>query len=134
MTGRKMLYHTAICVDDVARAASFYDAVLGALGWGRILDLSPGAVAYGQDHGEFWIQTPANQGSDGPSAGCHFAFAAKDRAAVQAFFNAALKAGGAVVAPPAAHPEYHPHYYGAVVTDLDGNKAEVLVYPRGEGT
>lgn len=128
-----MLYHTAICVADVARAARFYDHVLPVLGGRRIWDLGPEAVAYGASRGEFWIQTPAHQRSAGPSQGCHYAFAAKDQATVQAFYQAALAAGGTSEAEPACRPEYGPDYYGATVLDLDGHKVEVLVHPGSDG-
>jgi catechol 2,3-dioxygenase-like lactoylglutathione lyase family enzyme len=128
-----MLYHTAICVSDVERAARFYDPVLGTLGYRRFYDFSPAAVAFGKHRGEFWIQSPAHQRADEPSRGAHFAFAAPDRASVERFYAAALAAGGRGTSPPAAHPEYHAHYYGAVMADLDGHQVEVLVYrPRAE--
>ena len=123
-----MLYHTAICVNDVERAARFYDQVLGTLGYRRFYDFTPEAVAFGKDRGEFWIQTPAHQHTEGPCRGAHFAFATSDRASVDRFYAAALAAGGQGEAAPAAHPEYQADYYGAVVADLDGHKVEVLVY------
>jgi len=123
-----VLYHTAICVNDVQRAARFYDQVLGTLGYRRIHDFSPEAVSFGTRRGEFWIQSPAHQKSSGPCHGAHFAFAAQDRAGVERFYAAALAAGGTGESPPAPHPEYHADYYGAVVVDLDGHKVEVLLY------
>ena len=123
-----MLYHTAICVDDVERAAQFYDHVLGTLGYHRFYDFTPQAVAFGKQRGEFWIQSLAHQHAEAPSRGAHFAFATSERAGVDRFYAAALAAGGAGVSAPAAHPEYRTDYYGAVVSDLDGHKVEVLVY------
>ncbi len=125
-----MLYHTCICVLDVERSAGFYDPVMAVLGYRRFHDLTPNAIAYGQDRGEFWIQTPEAQGTDDVSRHCHYAFTAKDRATVDAFHEAAVAAGGVSHMAPSHHPEYHPQYYGAVITDLDSNKVEVLVYPR----
>jgi catechol 2,3-dioxygenase-like lactoylglutathione lyase family enzyme len=125
-----MLYHTAICVHDVERAARFYDAVLAVLGCGRIWDLLPEAVAYGETRGEIWIQSPRHQNAPDVSRGCHYAFAAKDEDTVRAFYAAALAAGATAESAPAAHPEYSPDYYGAIFNDPDGNKVEVVVYPR----
>ncbi len=125
-----MLYHTCICVRDVERSARFYDPVMAVLGYRRFHDLTPHAIAYGLDRGEFWLQTPENQHSPDISRGCHYAFTAKDRATVDAFHAAATAAGGITDLKPGHYPQYHPDYYGAVISDLDTNKVEVLVYPR----
>ncbi|MBL8549138.1 MAG: VOC family protein [Hyphomonadaceae bacterium] len=125
-----MLYHTAICVHDVARTAAFYDKVLAVLGYRRVWDLMPEAVGWGEDRGVFWAQTPKSQGSPDISRQCHFAFGAKDEATVRAFYDAALAAGGKPDTPPAAHPEFSAGYFGGRVWDIDGNKIEILVHPR----
>ena len=125
-----MLYHTCICVNDVERAARFYDPVMAVLGYRRIHDLSPNAIAYGESRGEFWIQTPEHQRSPEVSRGAHYAFTATDRAMVDAFHAAARAAGGVTHLEPGHYPQFHPDYYGAVVGDLDTNQVEILVYPR----
>ena len=61
-----------------------------------------------------------------PSA--HIAFAAPDRAAVRAFFDAAVAAGAEVLHEPREWPEYHPGYYGAFVRDPDGNNVEAVCH------
>ena len=43
----------------------------------------------------------------------HIAFTAPDRAAVQAFHDAAVAAGAEVLHAPQVWPEYHPTYFGA---------------------
>ena len=55
-----MLHHVSVGVRDVARAATFYDPVMKALGYKRVADYSPGAIAYGEAKGkpEFWIGLP----------------------------------------------------------------------------
>ena len=45
----------------------------------------------------------------------HIAFVAKDRAAVRAFFEAAVSLGAEVLNEPRLWPEYHKNYYGAFV-------------------
>ncbi len=52
----------------------------------------------------------------------HIATAAKERAMVDAFYKAALAAGGRDNGPPGIRAHYHPDYYGAYARDLDGNK------------
>ena len=52
-----ILHHISIGTNDFDKAARFYDAVLGTLGCKRVMDF-PGAVAYGRQFPEFWVQTP----------------------------------------------------------------------------
>ena len=49
----------------------------------------------------------------------HFAFAASDRATVDAFHGAALGAGGRDNGAPGLRPRYHPGYFAAYVLDPD---------------
>jgi catechol 2,3-dioxygenase-like lactoylglutathione lyase family enzyme len=58
----------------------------------------------------------------------HIAFAAPDRPAVDAFFEAAVAAGATVLHAPRVWPEYHPDYYGAFVRDPDGNNVEAVCH------
>jgi catechol 2,3-dioxygenase-like lactoylglutathione lyase family enzyme len=63
-----------------------------------------------------------------PVSGAHVAFAAPDRAAVDAFHAAALAAGGSDNGAPGPRPLYHPAYYGAFVLDPDGNNVEAVCH------
>ena len=58
----------------------------------------------------------------------HLAFTAPDRAAVRAFFEAAVAHGAEVLHEPRVWPEYHPNYYGAFVRDPDGNNVEAVCH------
>ena len=62
---------------------------------------------------------------------CHLAFAAADRAAVRAFFGAAVAAGAEVLHEPRVWSEYHPDYFGAFVRDPDGNNVEAVCHAPG---
>ena len=121
-----MLHHVSIGVRDVARAASFYDPVLRALGYRRVMDYSPNAIAYGEskDRPEFWIGLPHDQKLPNGGNGTHIAFAANSKSAVQKFHAAALAGGGSNNGEPGPRPDYGPAYYGAFIYDLDGNKIE----------
>jgi catechol 2,3-dioxygenase-like lactoylglutathione lyase family enzyme len=94
-----MIDHTGIGVADVARSAAFYDAVLGALGLRRVMQLPEGTgadgVGYGVDYPVFWIDRFHPHGVKQ-----HTAFTAKNRAEVDAFHAAALNAGGTGNGPP----------------------------------
>jgi catechol 2,3-dioxygenase-like lactoylglutathione lyase family enzyme len=119
-----MLDHLGIQVADVPRAAAFYDTVLAPLGARRMLDFGQ-AVGFGVDKPDFWVGATTGEGRPWET---HVAFAAADRDAVHAFFDAAVGAGAEVLHEPRVFPEYHPDYYGAFVRDPDGNNVEAVCH------
>ncbi len=64
----------------------------------------------------------------GASAPLHLAFAAADRATVNAFHAAALAASGTDNGAPGLRPRYHPNYYGGYAIDLDGHNVEAVCH------
>ena len=70
----------------------------------------------------FWLHAGA------PGPGRHVAFSAADRAQVDAFYAAAMQAGGRDNGAPGLRPQYHPDYYGAFVHDPDGNNIEAVCH------
>jgi len=56
----------------------------------------------------------------------HVGFVAKNHSEVDAFYKAALAAGGKSKKPPQARPEYYPGYYATWVLDPDGHDIEVV--------
>jgi catechol 2,3-dioxygenase-like lactoylglutathione lyase family enzyme len=124
-----MLHHVSVGVHDVERAAKFYDPVLKTLGYRRVMEFLPHAIAYGEDRErpEFWIQLPQNQQPATSGNGVHVAFLAKSRQVVSKFHDAALKQGGSNGGEPGPRPDYGPSYYGAFIYDLDGNKIEAML-------
>jgi catechol 2,3-dioxygenase-like lactoylglutathione lyase family enzyme len=128
-----MLHHVSIGVADVERAARFYDAVLKALGFKRVMEFMPYGIGYGAAAPEFWVQLPHDGGAASAGNGVHICFSAKDKKAVHAFHAAALKAGGSDEGAPGPRPEYSPRYYGAFARDLDGNKIEAVFFDMSGG-
>ncbi|WP_426753815.1 VOC family protein [Myxococcus sp. Y35] len=127
-----MIDHTGIGVADMARSAAFYDAALGALGLRRAMQLPENVgtdgIGYGSDYPVFWIDR-----YHPPGVKQHTAFAAKSRAEVDAFYAAALKAGGRDNGPPGIRPTSEgnpPGYYAAFVLDPDGNNIEAVFRER----
>jgi catechol 2,3-dioxygenase-like lactoylglutathione lyase family enzyme len=125
-----MLDHIGISVSDFDKALAFYKLALVPLGIKLVMEVpkeSTGGINYsGFGTGEkpdFWI-------GDGRAAqtGLHIAFSAADRAAVDAFYKAALAAGGKDNGAPGLRPHYHQNYYGAFVYDLDGNNIEAVCH------
>jgi catechol 2,3-dioxygenase-like lactoylglutathione lyase family enzyme len=119
-----MLDHVSIQCHDLAASASFYDTVLAAIGGKRILDFGE-TIGYGTDFPDFWVGRHATGEGFWES---HIAFRAPDRAAVRAFFDAAVGAGAEVLHEPRVWPEYHEAYYGAFVRDPDGNNVEAVCH------
>jgi catechol 2,3-dioxygenase-like lactoylglutathione lyase family enzyme len=119
-----MLDHVGFQCSDLAASAAFYDAALAPLGVRRLMDFKV-AIGYGTHHAAFWI----GELSEGDGfRESHIAFAAADRAAVDAFFRAAVVTGAEVLHEPRVHEEYHEHYYGAFVRDPDGNNVEAVCH------
>jgi catechol 2,3-dioxygenase-like lactoylglutathione lyase family enzyme len=120
-----MIDHTGIGVADVGRSASFYDAALGALGMRRVAQIPENVgtdgIGYGLDYPVFWIDRFHPH-----SVKQHTAFAAKSRTEVDAFYAAALKAGGIDNGGPGLRRQYAPGYYAAFVLDPDGNNIEAV--------
>jgi catechol 2,3-dioxygenase-like lactoylglutathione lyase family enzyme len=122
-----MLHHVSIGVMNVERAARFYDGVLAALGYRRLMEFMPYGIGYGADTPAFWVQLPHNQSPATMGNGVHVAFVAATKDMIGAFHRAALEAGGVDEGPPGPRPDYGPDYYGAFVRDLDGNKLEAVL-------
>jgi catechol 2,3-dioxygenase-like lactoylglutathione lyase family enzyme len=131
-----MIDHTGVGVADVSRSAAFYDAVLGALGLRRVVQLpeNDGAdgIGYGVNYPFFWIDRFHPHGLKN-----HTAFSARNRAEVDAFYAAGLKAGGTDNGAPGLRDVadgYPPGYYCAFVLDPDGNNIEAVLRERcGQG-
>ncbi|MBV8193680.1 MAG: VOC family protein [Alphaproteobacteria bacterium] len=130
-----MIDHLSITASDLDRAQAFYDAVLGALGYPRV-NRRANAIGYGvRERGPDappYISVYLCTGHLEPD-NRHWAFRAKSRAEVRAFYAAALTHGGTDDGPPGLRPQYHPDYYGAFVRDPDGNRIEAVTHQREEG-
>jgi catechol 2,3-dioxygenase-like lactoylglutathione lyase family enzyme len=120
-----MLDHVAIQCADVPASAAFYDTVLAPLGGKRILEFED-VIGFGvPPMPDFWLG-PRRTGEGFRES--HIAFSAADRAAVDAFFDAAIATGAELLHEPRVWPEYHPSYYGAFVRDPDGNNVEAVCH------
>jgi catechol 2,3-dioxygenase-like lactoylglutathione lyase family enzyme len=123
--GDDVLDHLSIQCGDVAKSAAFYDAVLQPLGGRRLMDFG-GVIGFGvPPMPDFWLG-PRTMGDGFRES--HIAFAAADRATVEAFFEAAVAIGAEVLHEPRLWPEYHAAYYGAFVRDPDGNNVEAVCH------
>ena len=127
-----MLDHVGILVADWAKSKAFYDAAFAPLGI-TLLNLVPeqftGGVkvgGYGRTKPDFWLTESVETGP-----GRHYAISALSHADVDAFYAAAMAAGGKDNGGPGPRPHYHEHYYGAFVIDPDGNNIEAVCHAPG---
>lgn len=131
-----MLDHTSLAVADCGRSRAFYDQVLAVLGHRRVMEMTdtPEYVAAGygasEDEPAFWIGAARAPGGPAPKPpdGQHVAFAAASRAAVDAFYEAALRPGGTDNGPPGLREHYHPNYYACFVIGPDGHHIEAVCH------
>jgi catechol 2,3-dioxygenase-like lactoylglutathione lyase family enzyme len=125
-----MIDHLGFAVSDLARAKAFYKQALAPLGIDILIEVSPeqsgGEAHIGFGAGGnpfFWLGS--GKAVEGP---VHIAFTAPSRVVVDAFYRAALAAGGRGNGPPGIRAHYHPNYYGAFVFDPDGHNIEAVCH------
>ncbi|HST37282.1 MAG TPA: VOC family protein [Allosphingosinicella sp.] len=126
-----MLDHVGFAVADAERSRLFYEAALAPLGISLIMSVTPeqtesGGTAHGfgsDGKPYFWFGD-----NEAVGEGTHVAFAAETRDEVDAFYEAALAAGGRDNGAPGLRPHYHPNYYGAFVLDPDGLNIEAVCH------
>lgn len=124
-----MLDHVGFPVSDYARSKAFYEKALAPFGYILVTEVrqtehdAPAAGFGPNGKPDFWIG-----GEGGLNRPMHIAIAAKDRASVDAFYRAAIAAGGRDNGAPGLRPHYHPNYYGAFVLDPDGHNIEAVCH------
>ena len=118
-----MIDHVTATVGDFDGAKQFYAQALAPLGYSLRMEFER-AAGFGTGEGipDFWIASVPERGA------AHVAFTAPDRAAVDAFHEAAMSAGGQDNGAPGLRPHYHETYYAAYVHDADGNNIEAVCH------
>jgi catechol 2,3-dioxygenase-like lactoylglutathione lyase family enzyme len=130
--------HTGVSVSDFEKSKAWYEKALAPIGNACLMQLPPevsGAATvagFGETANkkpDFWVTAVPGRPATNPPM--HVAFRVESRAMVDAFYKAGLAADGTDNGPPGLRPHYHPHYYGALVRDPDGNNVEA-VWRRSE--
>jgi catechol 2,3-dioxygenase-like lactoylglutathione lyase family enzyme len=122
-----MIDHVSVAVRDLAAAGRFYEAVLAPLGHRRLVARA-GTIGFGKKYPEFWLNERRAMAPVDLQSGAHVCLRAPDAAAVDAFYAAALAAGGMSDGAPGPRPEYTAGYYAAFVRDPDGNRIEAVTF------
>ena len=118
-----MIDHISLSVSNIDASVRFYEKALAPLGYAVLMSF-PGVAGLGiAPKPDFWLGQ-----KDAADAGRHVAFRAANRSQVDAFYQAAMAAGGKDNGGPGLRPQYHPNYYGAFVLDPDGNNIEACCH------
>jgi len=124
---QNMIDHVILTVSDFNRSVAFYRKALKPLGITNFTDYDgqdghPDLKGFGDgERAFFWLK----EGEPDPKA-VHVGFVAKNHAEVDAFYKAALAAGGKSKEAPQVRPEYYSGYYATWVFDPDGHDIEVV--------
>ena len=128
----KIIDHISVNCSNYEASKAFYQKALAPLGVTLLMEFGKAAGFGLQGKPEFWLgegaltfQTEAQAKNISP---IHVCFTAPDRAAVDAFYKAALEAGGRDNGAPGLRAIYHPSYYGAFIIDPDGHNIEAVFH------
>ena len=125
-----MIDHTGVVVSDLERSKAFYAKALAAIGYELLAEFSAEVTGHTDVAGfgeptkpDFWLSK--GQANRPP---IHVAFGVSSCLMFDAFYRAAIAAGGKDNGPPGLRPHYHPNYYGAFVLDPDGHNIKAVCH------
>jgi catechol 2,3-dioxygenase-like lactoylglutathione lyase family enzyme len=129
----RIIDHVSLSVADFAAMTAFYERALAPLGIKTLMRLGKAETGgaelagLGREKPFLWI---VDAGRTEPHM--HLAIRADDHAEVDAFYAAAMAAGGKDNGSPGPRPHYHENYYGAFVLDPEGHNLEAVCHKPGE--
>ena len=127
-----MIDHISVAVRDLDQAARFYETVLGAIGYEKLV-VRPHTVGFGKRYPEFWLNLRAEMSPVAGDCGAHVALRVRAIDLVDGFHDAALAAGGSSDGAPGLRPRHGEGYYAAFVRDPDGNRIEAVTFLKIDG-
>ena len=127
-----MIDHISLAVRDLERSARFYQAVLGAIGYEKLV-VRPRTIGFGKRYPEFWLNLRATLTPVDAESGAHAALRVRTTELVDAFHAAALAAGGSSDGAPGLRPQHGEGYYAAFIRDPDGNRVEAVTFLKAQG-
>ena len=126
-----MIDHISVAVRDLDASAHFYQAVLGAIGYQKLV-VRPRTIGFGKSYPEFWLNLRASLAPIGADSGAHAALRVRTSELVDAFHAAAVAAGGRCDGVPGLRPQHGKGYYAAFIRDPDGNRVEAVTFLKGQ--
>ncbi|SRR3989339_266363 len=118
-----MIDHLTLKVSNYQTSKTFYQKVLAPLGYEIVMEVM-GHCGFGiQGKPEFWLAETKEK-----ILPTHIAFRANNRLLVDAFYKAAITAGGKDNGKPGIRAHYHPNYYGAFIFDPDNYNIEAVCH------
>jgi len=120
-----MFDHVVFGVSDYAASKAFFLKALEPLG---VAVVSEGPLGVELCRPDNKSSLCIRQAPEQKPAHLHLAFTAENRQQVDAFYRAALRAGGKDNGAPGLRPQYHAHYYAAFVIGPDGHNIEVVCH------
>jgi catechol 2,3-dioxygenase-like lactoylglutathione lyase family enzyme len=126
-----MIDHVSVAVRDLDASARFYQAVLGAIGYQKLV-VRPRTIGFGKSYPEFWLNLRASLAPIGADSGAHAALRVRTSELVDAFHAAAVAAGGRCDGAPGLRPQYGQDYYAAFICDPDGNRVEAVTFLKAQ--
>jgi catechol 2,3-dioxygenase-like lactoylglutathione lyase family enzyme len=125
-----MIGYVVLGTNDLARAASFYDALLAEMGVTRMMEFGERGYAWAaaMDKPMLCIMKPYNGQLATVGNGVMVGIAADSRDQVDRIHKKALELGGSNEGPPGLRAEGGDGFYAAYFRDLDGNKLDVFCY------
>jgi len=125
-----MIDHIGIVASDFEKSKKFFSEALSAIGYSLIAEFPASVTGHTDVAGfgeppkpDFWISR--GKATNSP---VHIAFRVGSRSVVDAFYKAAIAAGGRDNGGPGVRAHYHPNYYGAFVLDPDGHNVEAVCH------
>jgi catechol 2,3-dioxygenase-like lactoylglutathione lyase family enzyme len=120
-----MFDHVKFGVSDYAASKAFFLKALEPLG---VAAGAEGVPSYGIELCAKGDASLCLYQTDAKPAPLHLAFTAENRQQVEAFYRAALEAGGTDNGAPGLRPHYHANYYAAFVIGPDGHNIEAVCH------
>lgn len=124
----RVVDHVGFTVADYERSKAFYERALAPLGLTLLMEFSGAAAGFGRSGRPSFFLEAHGQPVQGR---LHIALRAESRDQVNAFYAAAIEAGGTDNGAPGVRAIYHPDYYGGYVLDPDGNNIEAVCHQPG---
>ncbi|GGC63970.1 VOC family protein [Undibacterium terreum] len=120
-----MFDHVKFGVSDFAASKAFFLKALEPIG---ITIVGEGVPSYGVELAAGGETSLCLHQTNEKPAHLHLAFVAENRQQVDAFYRAALEAGGKDNGAPGVRPNYNATYYAAFVIGPDGHNIEMVCH------